>query len=100
MADLPLPDRGQPLDVTYIYTMANTINKIAEIVNFSTNRNIIVDTKGVGKQQLKNTDFDQVYFMMGYNDISYQLVRHGNTEEVVEKYISKILSKCFANPSN
>ena len=23
--------------------------------------------------------------MMGYNDISYQLVRHGNTEEVVEK---------------
>ena len=57
MAELPLPDRGQPLDVTYIYTMANTINQIASTVNLSTNRNIIVTPRGNQKQTLKNTDF-------------------------------------------
>jgi hypothetical protein len=57
MAELPLPDRGQPLDVTYIYTMANTINQIASTVNLSTNKNIVVDTQSIGKQKLKNTDF-------------------------------------------
>lgn len=57
MAELPLPDRGQPLDVTYIYTMANTINQIASTINYSNNKNIVIDTSTIGKQRLKNTDF-------------------------------------------
>ena len=57
MAQLPLPDRGQPLDVTYIYTMANVINQLSSTVSFSSNKNIIIDTDTVGKQRLKNTEF-------------------------------------------
>ena len=28
MAKIPLPQRGQPLDVTYIYQLADTINDL------------------------------------------------------------------------
>ena len=70
MAELPLPDRGQPLDVTYIYTMANTINQIASIVNLSTNRNIKVDTRTVGQQTLKNTEFQMA---AGYLEVANAL---------------------------
>ena len=67
MAELPLPDRGQPLDVTYIYTMANTINQIASTVNLSTNRNITVTPRGNQKQTLKNTDFQMA---TGYLEVT------------------------------
>jgi hypothetical protein len=30
MARIPIPDRGQPLDVSYIYTMATAINELAQ----------------------------------------------------------------------
>lgn len=29
MAKLPLPERGQPLDVTYIYSLVDTINDLS-----------------------------------------------------------------------
>ena len=36
MAKVPLPERGQPLDVTYIYQLAETINDLATQVSSAT----------------------------------------------------------------
>jgi hypothetical protein len=55
MAKLPLPERGQPLDVTYVYEMANAINQIATEAS-STTKNVSVDTPVNGTQYSKVGD--------------------------------------------
>ena len=37
MAQIPTPDRGQPLDVSYVYTMASAINDLDSRVESSRN---------------------------------------------------------------
>ena len=37
MAQIPTPDRGQPLDVSYIFTIANAINDLDSRVEASKN---------------------------------------------------------------
>lgn len=37
MAQIPTPDRGQPLDVSYIYTIANAVNDLDSRVESSKN---------------------------------------------------------------
>lgn len=44
MAKIPTPDRGQPLDVSYIYQMANAINELSSQVSSPTYRYASVDT--------------------------------------------------------
>jgi hypothetical protein len=44
MAKIPTPDRGQPLDVSYIYQMANAINDLASQVYSSTYKYASIDT--------------------------------------------------------
>jgi hypothetical protein len=56
MAKLPLPERGQPLDVTYVYQMANAINDIASQVSPSTYKYVTVDAPGQGKQSVKASE--------------------------------------------
>ena len=36
MAKIPLPDRGQPLDATYIYEIANSVNDLANDISSAT----------------------------------------------------------------
>jgi hypothetical protein len=56
MAKIPLPERGQPLDVTYIYQLAETINDIATQVSSATYKNSTIDTVSAGKQNLKTSE--------------------------------------------
>jgi len=56
MAKVPLPERGQPLDVTYIYQLADTINSIAAQVSTATYNYTTVDTVSSGKQSIKTSD--------------------------------------------
>lgn len=56
MAKVPLPERGQPLDVTYIYQLADTINDIATQVSSATYNYTTVDTTTAGKQSIKTSD--------------------------------------------
>ncbi len=56
MAKVPLPERGQPLDVTYIYQLADTINSIATQVSTATYNYTTVDTVSSGKQSIKTSD--------------------------------------------
>jgi len=91
MAPLPLPDRGQPIDVTYIYTMANVINQIGSTISFSNNKNIIIDTDTIGKQQLKNTDFAAV---AGYAPVT--ITGNVTTGQIVETTYT--FGMTFKNP--
>jgi len=56
MAKVPLPERGQPLDVTYIYQLSETINDIATQVSSATFNYATIDTISAGKQSVKTAD--------------------------------------------
>lgn len=55
MAKVPLPERGQPLDVAYLYTLANALNDLSSQVSPSTYKYVTVDTPG-GKQSVKTSE--------------------------------------------
>lgn len=50
---VPLPDRGQPLDVTYIYQLANSLNSLASQISSASDNYTTVYTRDAGKQQIK-----------------------------------------------
>ena len=52
MSQIPLPERGQPIDVTYIYQIADAINNLSSQITPSTNRYVTVDTPLDGKQSV------------------------------------------------
>lgn len=56
MAKVPLPDRGQPLDVTYLYQIANALNDAVDTISTATYNYTSVDTKGIGRQDVKNSN--------------------------------------------
>jgi hypothetical protein len=53
MSILPLPERGQPLDVTYIYQIVQSINELYTQVDPSNIGYVIVDTERNGAQTKK-----------------------------------------------
>ena len=69
MAKVPLPDRGQPLDVTYMYQLATAINDISDTVSTAVGRYATIDTKtaGSGRQTFKIPD---IRIFAGYLDVS------------------------------
>jgi hypothetical protein len=44
MSQIPLPERGQPIDLSYIYQMAEAINTLSARINPSTDRYVTIDT--------------------------------------------------------
>lgn len=52
MSQIPLPERGQPIDVTYIYQIADAINNLSSQITPSTNKYVTVDTPQDGKQSV------------------------------------------------
>lgn len=54
MAKLPLPERGQPLDVTYIYSLVDTINDLST-QNSSTASNYTEIERGNQKESIKTS---------------------------------------------
>jgi hypothetical protein len=56
MAKIPLPERGQPLDVTYIYQLADTVNQLATQVSSATYNYTTIDTVSAGKQNIKTSE--------------------------------------------
>jgi hypothetical protein len=76
MAKVPLPDRGQPLDVTYLYQIANALNDAVDTISTATYNYTTVDTRGVGKEDVKNSNA-KVY--AAYKDIVTNETVSGNT---------------------
>lgn len=56
MARIPLPERGQPIDVTYIYQLANAINELSTQVSPASYKYVTVDTQEAGKQSVKSSE--------------------------------------------
>lgn len=55
MAIVPVPERGQPLDVSYIAQLANAINSLSTQVSPATYKYVSVDTPE-GKQSVKASE--------------------------------------------
>lgn len=56
MAKVPLPERGQPLDVTYLYQLADAVNDVATQVSSATYNYTTIDTVSAGKQNIKTSE--------------------------------------------
>ena len=56
MAKIPLPERGQPLDVPYIYKLVDTVNQLSAEVSSATYNYTTVDTVSAGKQSVKTSE--------------------------------------------
>jgi len=56
MAKIPLPERGQPLDVTYISQLAQVVNELSAAVSPANYKYISVDTPNNGKQNIKTSE--------------------------------------------
>jgi hypothetical protein len=56
MAILPLPERGQPLDVTYLYQIVKAINDLSTQSSTSVYKYVTVDTPNAGKQSVKTSE--------------------------------------------
>ena len=56
MSKIPLPQQGQPIDLNYIYTIANTINDLSSQVSPSTYKYVTIDTPTNSNLSVKNTE--------------------------------------------
>lgn len=77
MAKVPLPERGQPLDVTYIYQLANALNELSTQVSPATYKYVTVDTAGVGKQSVKASEARMIG---GYVDVVSSSTKNSGQE--------------------
>jgi len=56
MSKIPLPERGQPLDLSYIYQLADTVNNLANQLSPTTGRYTSIDTASGGTQSVRTSD--------------------------------------------
>ena len=56
MAKVPLPERGQPLDVTYIYSLVDAVNDLSTQISSATYNYTTIDTVTAGKQNTKTSE--------------------------------------------
>lgn len=67
MAKVPLPERGQPIDVAYLYQLSNAINQLSDQVSTATYNYTSVYTASAGKQNLKTSE---VRFVGGIKSVA------------------------------
>ena len=86
MAKIPLPDRGQPLDVTYIYQIADAINQVSNEVSSATYNYTTVTTRDAGDQVIQTR---AAKIVAGYIDIATnESVTAGTTKPFTFSYNS------------
>jgi hypothetical protein len=56
MAKIPLPERGQPIDVSYIYQITNAVNQLSDRIATTGFNYTTIDTPGIGKQNIKTSE--------------------------------------------
>lgn len=100
MAKVPLPERGIPLDVTYMYQLANAVNDISTQVSSATYNYTTVKTRDAGDQSIKTSEARMV---AGFIDIvNNENVLAGNTKTFSYDYPSdfKYAPIAIATPVN
>jgi hypothetical protein len=66
MAKVPLPERGQPIDVTYIYELTKAVNDLSAQVSSATYKTTTVDAGTAGPQSVKTSE---AKFVGGYVEV-------------------------------
>ncbi len=56
MSKLSLPQRGQPLDLAYLYEIARTVNELTDQISPSSSKSITIDTVSAGPQNIKASE--------------------------------------------
>jgi hypothetical protein len=56
MAKIPLPERGQPLDLSYLREVANAVNDLSDLVAPSSYTYVSVDTPNAGTQYIRSSE--------------------------------------------
>jgi hypothetical protein len=56
MSKVPLPERGQPIDVSYVYQLTNAINQISDQLTSVGYNYTTVDTPSAGKQNVETAN--------------------------------------------
>lgn len=56
MSKISPPSRGQPIDVTYIYQLANVVNDLADSISTATYNYTSVDVRNGGREDIKNSN--------------------------------------------
>jgi hypothetical protein len=56
MSKVPLPERGQPIDVSYVYQLTNAINQISDQLTSVGYNYTTVDTTSAGKQNVETAN--------------------------------------------
>lgn len=67
MAKIPLPERGQPLDLSYVYQLSNALNELSDELSPSTARYTSIDTVSAGTQTVRTAD---ARFIGGYVNVT------------------------------
>lgn len=56
MARIPIPQRGQPIDATYIYDIVSAVNDLSNQVSSATYKYTSVESGNSGRQQIKTAE--------------------------------------------
>ena len=71
MANIPVPQRGQPIDATYIYDIVNAVNDLSNQVSSATYKYTNIDVPPSGsKQNIKTSEAKIVAGYIGIADNS------------------------------
>jgi hypothetical protein len=89
MAGIPLPDRGQPIDITYLYDIVNTINDISNQISDATTDYTTIYTRDSGPQRIQTKG---ARIIGAYVDIiSNDTVTAGSSKSFSFEYTSDFL---------
>lgn len=78
MARIPTPDRGQPIDVPYLYQLATAVNSLAEQIDASSEKYTTVFSREAQKQDLKTSN---TKFFASFVDLPQRIKKNvGDTE--------------------
>jgi hypothetical protein len=56
MAKIPLPERGQPIDVSYIYQITNAVNELSDQISTTGDNSTRIDVPAVGPKSVKTSE--------------------------------------------
>ncbi len=69
--NIPLPQRGQPLDLSYVYSLANVVNELSSQISTSVDKYVTIDSPGASKQTVRSSDVKMVAaYKEVFNDAS------------------------------
>lgn len=84
MAKIPLPERGQPLDLSYVYQLATAINDISSEISPSIYKYVSIDTPTAGPQNIR---VSESRIIAGYLDIANNSnVNSGNEKPFIYNF--------------